>query len=133
MKKKKNPIVLFLLLAALFGGIMFMNKPASATSDQPPTPEVKPEEKAAVGNDVASAMKGDKKDDKKDAKKADTKETDPIKSMVKMAHHNKPGDNAPSILKPQMGAPQKPKPNDSSISTQWYKDESAKSHDKGGN
>jgi hypothetical protein len=124
MKKRKKPIIAILLLAVLFGIVAFMNKPVQndASPEAPKAAKEAPQEdKKAVGGDVANQLKTDSK-----AKpKAPAPDARP-----RMPHGpggpGGPGhEGMPSILRPKV-APQKPKPNDSSTSTQWYTNESAR-------
>ena len=125
MKKQKKPIILVLFLAILFGVVAFMNKPATPDSPEAPkTPAQAPEEKKAdVGSDVANQFKNDSK-----TKPGSPKALTP--DAKKHMRHGPggpggPDSGMPTILKAKI-APTKPKPNDSSTSTQWYTDESAR-------
>jgi len=110
MKKQKKPIILVLVLAALFGYAAIMNKPQpTAAEQQKQAQEAQPEKKDDVASGVVNAVK--------DAKPA---------APPKMKHHpGMPGGDGPSVLKPPM-VNYKPKPNDSATSTQWYLPESAR-------
>lgn len=128
MKKRKKPIIAILLLAVLFGIVAFMNKPvqSDASPEAPKAAKEAPQEdKKEVGGDVASQLKSDSK-----AKTSSTKPATP-ESKPRLPHGpggpGGPGSHSggPSILRMKV-APQKPKPNDSSTSTQWYTNESAR-------
>ncbi len=120
MKKQKKPIVLVLLLAALFGGVAFMNRPAPKLGDenpqqQQPDQTAKSETAKDVANDVSKAL------------------DEPVKMSTPQAHGNHGGPTGPngaggigsSMIKVDHG-PTKPKPNTSSTSAQWYTDEANK-------
>jgi hypothetical protein len=121
MKKQKKPIILVLVLAALFGGAAIMNKPVSNGPGQPPPAQNNDakEDKGSVAGDVATNMKAGEQ----------AKAAEPKTAMPKLPKKGGPGRppipgaDGPSIIRPKI-QPFKPKPSDSATSTQWYTDES---------
>ena len=119
MKKQKKPIILVLLLAVLFGGVAFMNRPApklgEENAQQQPQDQPKDESAKDVASDVSKAL------------------DEPNQVMTPVGHGNHgapPGPNGAggmgsSLVKTEH-AVQKPKPNLSNTAAQWYTDEANK-------
>lgn len=112
-RKQKKPIILILMVVVLFGGVAFMNRtPPKPGSDVAQAPQ-QPEEKSS---DVASSV----------SDQLDNKESSA--PQVMKPHGNggpKPPPGMPSLQKPSMSS-QKPKPNTSATSAQWYTPEANK-------
>lgn len=126
MRKRKSPIVLVTALVIIVAGVSGLqyawsrtNGPASA----PPTPEVA--DAKSVGEARASTPAKAVSAGILGAMNASAKPT---------GRPSMPGgpDSGPLILNRAASAkPEKPKPNTSSTSAQWYNDESALSKEKG--
>ncbi len=129
MRKRKSPIVLvtvLVIMASVAFGIQYTASKGSSPADAPPAPQVKDvtpvgearakESASSVAQGVRGAMS---------SPKSPAPET--------MERSGMPGaPTGPMILKPaaSMARPEKPKPNTSSTSAQWYNDESALGSDK---
>lgn len=123
MKKRKSPIVLITTLAVMCSvafGLQFASSKTGGAGSQPPAPDMPdvkpvgtpraPEAKSSVASSIKGAMGS---------------ETAAPAGRPKMGP---PGmDSGPMVLNPArpMGKPEKPKPNSSSTSAQWYDKDSA--------
>lgn len=124
MKKQKKPILLVLSLAILLGIVAFIGKSADTEGQpgQPPAGAAPPEDsKDNVADQVGKQLKDDKST-------SSSKTAAPGKAASRMGgpQGKFPGPQGPSLMKPAESS-FKPKPNDSSTSTQWYTPESARS------
>lgn len=133
MRKRKSPIVLVTALAVLIttvAGLQYAwsrtNGPASAP-EAPPVEDAKPVGESRAGQtakDTSASVKAAMQQSKPAA--AEAPEGGPA---------GPPGsESGPLILNPSRSSnakPEKPKPNTSSTSAQWYNDESLMSKDKG--
>jgi hypothetical protein len=131
MKKQKKPIILVLLLAILFGGVAFMNKPTSQGTDEQAA-DVKQEKQESVGKGVADEIKAAPKEPKQIGMPKLNVKTPEQKAAIGAGQNagKFPGgrggaSDMPTIIKIKV-QPMKPKPNESSTSTQWYTEESAR-------
>lgn len=120
MRKRKSPIALITALIVVAAGIFGFNfatsRPGGNPADQPPAPEVTDAKQvgdarpATPGSQIASSVNS------------------AIAGGGPKATEDGPGKmgmGGPMILNPGAGAPQKPKPNPSSTSAQWYDKDSA--------
>ena len=127
MRKRKSPIVLVTMLALIAVGVSGYNFATSRTggnpAEQPPAPEVA--DAKAVGDsrpavspsNISQAVKGSMTS---------------AKPSPPSGRPDRPGSGGPMILNPAAVAkPEKPKPNPSSTSAQWYDKESALGSAKG--
>ena len=135
MRKRKSPIVLVTLLVVVVAGITGFNYATSKTGNPaaaPPAPEV-PEAKA-VGEarpaTPASAISASVKQSMGGAGTAPGER--PGGSHMPPGAPGGPG-SGPMILGPSRSdaKPEKPKPNSSSTSSQWFNDNSALGSKKG--
>ncbi len=134
MRKRKSPIVLVTALAIIVTVVAGFNfatsKPGGNPANQPPAPAEVPDVKSvgtpraatpvsAVTSSVTQSMGAQK-------------EGGPEEAAAHGGPPGRPGSGGPLILNPMANAkPEKPKPNSSSTSAQWYNDESAMSKQKG--
>jgi len=127
MKKQKKPIVLLLILAVLLGGVFVISNGASSSGPEEKDVKAPAEKQEAVGSDVAKDMQtASKKDDaKKDVKRKNGLQGPAASKKFGGGPKGAHGEDLPSIFKPDY-KPIKPKLNDSSTSTQWYTNESAR-------
>ena len=110
MKKKKVPIIPIVVLAVLFGFVGYSNMPKGNPNQPAPPPDQKEDKKAEVATDVGHAM-----DEKS------------IKTVPGSAHGTStlhPLERS-SLIAPDP-ATFKLKPNNSSISSQWYEPNATK-------
>ncbi|HJP82309.1 MAG TPA: hypothetical protein VJ835_02285 [Fimbriimonadaceae bacterium] len=112
MKKRKPPIVLATCLVLMLVAVAILYRPHSDTEEQvAPPPSAEQGERPAVStNDVASMASG--------AMKA-TAEGGPKRPGM-------PGEESGPSIQLHKVQPTKPKPNESSTSTQWYTDQTRK-------
>lgn len=107
MKKKPTPVIPIILLVAALGVVMFINFPRELLPQpgQTPPPAAKTEEapsKESLAQKTAQAVKG-------------------TKASQMRGPADEEADTGPALALPKR-SPYKPKPNDSSTSTQWYND-----------
>ena len=132
MRKRKSPIVLVTALVVIVTGVAGLNfawshtnGPASAP-EAPPVENTSPVGQSRPGASAAEVAQGVKGAMASKGRAAESPEGGPS------GPPNMGG--GPMILNPARAAsakPEKPKPNTSSTSAQWYNDESAMSKDKG--
>jgi hypothetical protein len=121
MRKRKSPILLITCLV-LFGAVAFAFQYAATASQNPPKPDqatppvqVGDTRPATTAQSVASQVK---------SQGLPAEHGSPERRDMMMMGKGRPGRGQPSIIMPKM-TPQKPKPNDSAPSTQWYQSGSA--------
>jgi hypothetical protein len=134
MKKRKPPIVLASILIVLVSTAAFMNqKPADGKEVPPPPPPVADEKRETESKSDVAKRVGKLIDEN-----GDSMEKGPAKvgsnplapaatgEMGMPAGMKEKAEKAQAEMRARGEDPMKPKPNDSSTSTQWYTEEARK-------
>jgi len=129
MKKRKPPIILASVLIVMVGAAAFMNqKPADPSTQPPPTPPPAAEKRETESKSDVAKRVGDL---------VNNSPAPAGKEPNHLAPMPHPGSDMPAAMQKKAAEakarmektgidPMKPKPNDSSTSTQWYTEETGK-------
>lgn len=138
MKKRNKPIVLTTLLVLMIGAVAFVNFPREMLAGQHGPDDGHGHDAPKTGNDVNVPSKNDIANSVASSVKGSSGPGGPGgpggrpgMPPGKPGMPGMPGAGGGSVIEVPTYAPQKPTFNDSSTSTQWYTDDTAKEAPKG--
>lgn len=120
MKKRKSPILLITLLVVCVAVVIGMNLPQSSPDKPGEQPQANAEAQPGAPRQNSPSVADLQKRAKESMKGG------PPNPMARAKKLGMPEDAIPASIENPVAKAYKPKPNDSSISTQWYTDETRK-------